>query len=54
MATAADGYAEREAALLLLEDKQKGRRRSITLAADKAFDTKDFVKAARHRRMGAC
>ncbi len=38
--------AEREAALLMLEEKQKGRSRRITLGADKAFDTKDFVKAA--------
>ncbi len=47
MATAADGYAEREAALLMLEDKQKGRLRRITLGADKAFDSRDFVQAAR-------
>jgi hypothetical protein len=47
MATTADGYAEREAALLMLEDQRKGRTRRITLGADKAFDTKDFVKAAR-------
>ena len=39
MATTADGYAKREAALLMLEDKQKGRMRRITLGADKAFDT---------------
>jgi transposase len=47
MTTTADGYAEREAALTMLEDKQKARSRRITLGADKAFDTKDFVKAAR-------
>ena len=47
MATAADGYAEREAALLLLEQQCKGRRRRITLGADKAYDAKDFVEAAR-------
>ena len=47
MATTADGYAEREAALLMLEEKQKDRSRRITLGADKAFDTKDFVGAAR-------
>ena len=51
MATAADGYAEREAALLMLEEKQKGRSRRITLGADKAFDTKDFVGAARKRKV---
>jgi hypothetical protein len=38
MATTADGYAEREAALLMLERKQKGRKRRITLGVDKAFD----------------
>jgi transposase len=47
MATQADGYAEREAALLLLEAKQKGSSRRITVGADKAYDTKDFVVAAR-------
>jgi len=47
MATAADGYAEREAALLLLEQQRKAGKRRITLGADKAFDAKDFVNAAR-------
>ncbi len=47
MATTADGYAEREAALQMLEDQRKGRRRRITLGADKAYDSKDFVAAAR-------
>ena len=47
MATTADGYAEREAALAMLEDKRKGRKRRITVGADKAYDTKDFVEAAR-------
>jgi len=51
MATTADGYAEREAALLMLEEKQKDRSRRITLGADKAFDTKDFVGAARKRKV---
>jgi hypothetical protein len=31
----------------MLEDQRKGRTRRIMLGADKAFDTKDFVKAAR-------
>jgi len=47
MATQADGYAEREAALLMLADKQQGRSRRITVGADKAYDAKDFVTAAR-------
>jgi len=47
MATQADGYAEREAALLMLQEKQKGNSQRITVGADKAYDTKDFVTAAR-------
>ena len=47
MATQADGYAEREAALLMLQDKQKGRKRRITVGADKAYDTRDFITATR-------
>ncbi len=42
-----DGFAEREAALLMLADQQEGRSRRITVGADKAFDAKDFVEAAR-------
>jgi transposase len=47
MVTQADGFAEREAALAMLAAKQKDRSRRITVGADKAFDTKDFVAAAR-------
>jgi hypothetical protein len=47
MVTRADGYAEREAALLMLQDKRKGRRRRITVGAEKAYDTKDFISATR-------
>jgi IS5 family transposase len=47
MATQADGYAEREAALLMLQDMQKGRKRRITVGADKAYDTRDFIAATR-------
>ena len=47
MVTQADGYAEREAALLMLADKQKDRSRRITVGADKAYDAEDFVRAAR-------
>jgi len=45
--TQADGYAEREAALILLEAKQKGRKRRLTVGADKAYDAQDFIAAAR-------
>lgn len=48
MVTHADGYAERDAALLMLRRFQrKRRRRRITVGADKAYDTKDFVSTAR-------
>ena len=47
MVTHADGFAERDAALLMLREKQQGRSRRITVGADKAYDTKDFVNVAR-------
>ena len=47
MVTQADGYAEREAALLLLAQRRQGRSRRITVGADQAYDAKDFVQAAR-------
>jgi hypothetical protein len=47
MVTQADVYAEREAAVLMLQDKRKDRRRRITVGADKAYDTKDFIAATR-------
>jgi IS5 family transposase len=43
--TQATGYAEREAALQLL-GRQGGRHRR-TVAADKGYDTKDFVAGCR-------
>ncbi len=47
MATQADGHAERDAALLLLEQQQKNRSRRITVGADKAYDAKNFIAGAR-------
>jgi hypothetical protein len=47
MVTHADGYAERDAALLMLAEKQRGRARRITLGADKAHDREDFVRTVR-------
>ena len=44
MVTQADGYAERDAALLMLAEKQQGRTRRITVGDDKAYDSKDFVR----------
>ena len=47
MVTHADGFAERDAALLMLQQKQQGHARRITVGADKAYDSKDFVNTAR-------
>jgi len=47
MVTHADGYAERDAALLMLEQKQRGCTRRITVGAAKAYDAKDFVSTVR-------
>jgi len=47
MVTHADGFAERDAALLMLKQKQEGSWRRITVGADKAYDSKDFVATAR-------
>ena len=47
MATTADGHAERDAALLMLSQRQKRRLRRVTVGADKAYDTHDFVATAR-------
>jgi transposase len=44
--TAADGHAERVAALHMIEPRAD-RPRPITLAADKAYDTQDFVNELR-------
>jgi transposase len=45
--TEADGHAERDAALLMLYAKRKQSSKRLTLGADKAYDTQDFVKALR-------
>jgi hypothetical protein len=47
MVTHADGYAERDAALLMLAEKQQDRSRRITVGGDKAYDTEDFVYTVR-------
>jgi transposase len=47
MVTHADGYAERDAALLMLAEKQQDRARRITVGADKAYDSEDFVRTVR-------
>lgn len=52
MATQADGTAERDAALLMLYEKWRNRRRRglcgpMSVGADKAYDTRDFIKTVR-------
>ena len=47
MVTTADGTTERDAAPLMLNEKQKRRSRRITVGADKAFDSEDFVRTVR-------
>lgn len=48
MATTADGYAERDAAMLMLWDRwRQAPSRRRTVGADKAYDTVEFVTVAR-------
>lgn len=52
MLTHADGTAERDAALLVLHRKwqareRRGLRGSMTVGADKGYDTRDFVSTTR-------
>ena len=47
--TQADGYGERNAAVAML-DMLPGKHRK-TVAADKGYDTRDFIAACRHRRI---
>jgi len=52
MVTQADGRAERDAALLMLYRKwrnrrQRGKRGVMSVGADKAYDTRDFVATVR-------
>ncbi|MGH8865926.1 MAG: transposase, partial [Burkholderiales bacterium] len=48
--TAASGYAEREAALTML-DRLPSRAGRRTLAGDKGYDTADFVQGCRQREV---
>ncbi|MCP2936960.1 IS5/IS1182 family transposase, partial [Salmonella enterica subsp. enterica serovar Typhimurium] len=48
--TQADGHAEREAALAMIE-LRADRPCAITLGADKAYDTEDFVNELRSMRV---
>jgi transposase len=47
MATQADGMAERDAGILMLAGLSRAGQRRITVGADKAYDTQDFVNTVR-------
>ncbi len=47
LATEADGYAERDAALLLVHERWQPGQRIATLGADKGYDVKEFVDTVR-------
>ena len=47
MATQAGGTAERDAAILMISELNENKRRRITVGADKAYDTQDFVATIR-------
>ena len=49
--TEADGYAERDAALLMAYQKRRKSNKPMTLGADKAYDTQDFVRALREMKI---
>jgi transposase len=50
--TEANGYAEREAALLMLRrQRRRGRRGRRTVGADKAYDTRDFRDGCREQKI---
>jgi hypothetical protein len=46
----ADGYAERRAALTMLDENLPGSRR-ITVAGDRGYDTQDFIASCRTLRV---
>jgi transposase len=51
MVTEADGTAERDAAMLMVYKRWKKRQPVRSLGADKAYDTRDFVKILREMRV---
>ena len=55
MATQADGHAERDAALLMLDQRQKDSSRRITVGADKAYNAEGLHRRnPRLQRYRAC
>src|SRR5216684_556565 len=54
MVTQADGYAEREAALLMFQEKQKDHKRRITVARTRLMTRRIYRGYARLERHRAC
>jgi len=57
MVTQADGTAERDAGLLMLYKRWRKRRRqsrsgALSVGADKAYDTRDFIRTVREMTSG--
>jgi len=50
MIDTADGYAERGSAIAMVDESLPGNKR-ITLGADKAYDTEDFIEVCRDRKI---
>lgn len=53
MATSADGRAERDAAILMVHERWRKRQRIRTVAADKGYDSRDFVHTMREMSVSA-
>lgn len=53
MATQADGYAERDAAMLLVHERWRRGAGIATVGADKGYDVKDFVDTLRSMNVRA-
>jgi hypothetical protein len=51
MLTQADGTTERDAALLMLHRRWRKTRRAMSVGADKAYDTRDFVETVRELKV---
>ncbi len=52
--TEANGYAERDAAIAMLDRQRRGKGRKprrVTLAADAGYDAREFVRRCRERRV---
>ena len=51
MATTADGFAERDAAMMMVYERRRRKWQIRSVGADKAYDTQDFVGVLRGMRV---